>query len=351
MAAFVAPYTYVPDPTGDRAMFNGDAFFGMPNTDPTIPANQITVRKVEEDGSFTNISQPVQIGLGGVIIVDGAPAQIDIVENNYSVLMRDRNDVQRYSFPSAGPGGASGREVLLSQGGLPYDPTLITLAPTLVIDPLVHTNALILANTSANNITVNLPSAALTGDKFRFTIKKSTPDTNIVTIDPDGADRIDFQASLNIAEQFEALEISTDGSNWWTHSVFLRNAGNRLRAVETRSTTNQTNISTNAASLASLDSLPRVLAASRAIGNGTVQWSHNLSVTRTGTGTYTYAFTTPLLPAQADMYAANGNASFGGLVVIDTYSETGFRVRNFSFAGALQDGTISVNVIADPSVF
>lgn len=355
MPAFVSPYTYVPDPTGDRSMFNGDMFFGDPNTDPTDPANQITVRRVEEDGSFTNLSQPVQIGAGGVVTVDGAPAQLDIVENNYSVLIRDRNDVQRFSFPSAGPGGASGREVLLSQGGLPFDATLITTAPTLVINPLIHYNALILANTETNPITINLPSAALTGDKFRVTIKKSTPDANTITIDPDGADRIDFQTTLTITEQFETLTISTDGANWWTHSVFLRNAGSRLRAVETRSTTNQTNVSNNASRLAVLEGLPRVYAMARTNAAGTIVFGNGLSVVNPGAGRYDYTFTTTIPAAVLNRVNVHVEAHSNRITSVSSFSATGFRA-NFNLIQQ-PDGDAGSNiehfvtVIADPSVF
>lgn len=294
MPAFLEPYTYVPDPTGDRSMFSGEAFFGQPNTDPTLPANQITVRKVESDGSFTNLSQPVAIGLGGVVMSDGTPVQLDIVENNYSVLIRDRNNIQRYSFPSAGPGGVSGREVLISQGGLPYDSTVSTTGPTLTIDPLIHTNALILVDTSGGDVTFNLPSAALTGDKFRFICKKTTPDGNAIIIDPAGADRIDLQMTLRVQEQHEVLEVVTDGTNWWNIGSFLRSNGLRLRAVETRSTTNQTNISTNSASIAGLENSPRVWAAGGTNADGSEIWSFNTSVNRSATGVYDYSYDTAL---------------------------------------------------------
>lgn len=327
MPAFLAPYTYVPDPTGDRSMFLGEAFFGDPNTDPTDPANQIIVRKVEADGSFTDLSQPIQIGLGGVVVVDGSPAQLDIVENNYSVLIRDRQDVQQYSFASAGPGGASGREVLISQGGLPYDATLTTTGPSLVINPLIHTNALILVNTSAGDVTLNLPSATLTGDRFRFTCKKISNDDNEIIIDPAGTDVIDLQATLRVQEQFETVEIVTSGVDWWATSDFLSNHGQRLRAVESRSLTNQTNTNANSASIANLDGQPRVWAAGRTNSNGSEVWSFNTSVNRSAAGIYNYTFDTALPVGTGNQVAITSNSRTGVTwCFITQESDTGFRI-------------------------
>ena len=328
MPAFLAPYTYIPDPLGDRALFLGEAFFGLPNTDPLVPANRIIVRKVEDDGTFTNLSQPVQIGPGGVFEDAGSPVFLDIVENNYSVLIRDRNDTQRYSFPSAGPGGATGREVLLSQGGLPFDNTVITTGPTLTIDPLIHYNALIMCDTISNDITLNLPSAALTGDKFRFYVKKRTPDANTVIIDPSGADRIDLQATLVISEQHEALLIYTDGANWWNLSGFLRSNGIRLRTVESRSTTNQTNISTNSSAIAGLEAQPRIWAAGRTNANGSTLWAFNVTVNRSASGTYDYTYDTAL-PSGAGSDVAISVVSRTGQTwsIVSNETTTGFRVN------------------------
>ena len=355
MPAFLAPYTYVPDPTGDRSMFLGEAFFGMPNTDPTIPANQITVRKVEEDGSFTDLQQPIQIGLGGVVEVDGSPAQLDIVENNYAVLIRDRDDVQRFSFASAGPGGATGREVLISQGGLPFDPTVTTTGPSLVINPLIHTNALILVDATAGNVTLNLPAAMLTGDKFRFTVKKIDDSDNVVILDADGADLIDDEATYRVEERYETVEVLTNGSAWYAVSNFLNDVGTRLRTVETRSTANQTNVSTNSAILAELEGLPRVYASARTGSTGIATYANNLSVTRTGNGAYAYLFTTPVPADVAGDYIILVTPSFQRVFSATNVSENGF---NLTFNIIQQPGGNTpsdvahhVAVIADSSVF
>lgn len=335
MPAFISPFTYVPDPLGDRSLFLGEAFFGQPNTDPLVPGNRITVRKVEDDGTFTDLSQPIQIGPGGVFEDAGSPVFLDIVENRYSVLIRDRNDVQRYSFASAGPGGTTGREVLLSQGGLPFDNTVTTTGPTLTIDPLVHYNALIMCDTSGGDITLNLPSATLTGDKFRFYVKKRTPDTNSITIDPAGADRIDLQATLTVNEQHEALLIMTDGNDWWNLSGFLRANGNRLRIVETRSTTNQTNISTNSSSIADLQSHPRVYASARSDSSGTLTYTNNLTVNRPQTGRYDYTFVTQIPTGFVGDYTVLVTPISNRLFSVGNVTQTGFRV--------------SFNIIQQPS--
>ena len=240
MPAFLAPYTYVPDPTGDRALFLGEAFFGRPNTDPLIPANRITVRKVEADGSFTDLSQPITIGLGGVVMVDGSPAQLDIVETNYAVLIRDRQNVQQYFFPSAGPGGTSGREVLLSQGGLPFDDTLTTTGPTLAISAISHTNALILVDASGGAVTLNLPTVSLTGAKFRFIAKKIDSSSNTVTLDAAAADLIDGEGIYVLRTQNEGIEVTADGGSRWSGtSIFIPGGPVTISDNDARSRKNQ----------------------------------------------------------------------------------------------------------------
>lgn len=240
MPAFQTPYTYVPDPTGDRSMFAGEAFFGQPFTDPLVPGNRITVRKVEADGTFTNLTQPISIGVGGVVEDGGSPVQLDIVENNYSVLIRDRNDIQRFFFQSAGPGGASGREVLITQGGLPFDNTILTQGPTLAIDTNLHTNALILCDASGGNITLNLPTVSLTGAKFRFTAKKIDSTENTVTLDAAGGDAIDGDGTYVLTDEDEGIEVVADGTTRWSGSaIFIPGGPGAITGNTARSEKNE----------------------------------------------------------------------------------------------------------------
>lgn len=238
MVTVQMPFNYVPNPVLDRALFNGNVYFGQPNTDPLQPSNRVQVRVVEQDGSFTNIAQPVQTGGGGVFLFNGAPVQLDIVEIAFSIVITDNNNVQLYSFPNAGPGGTTGREGLISSGGLPFDDTVTTTGPTFVVTT-DNTNALILCDASTAAITLNLPSAALTGDKFRFIVKKTDSSANTVTIDADGSDLIDGAATLVVSDQYEAVEISTDGAAWYGIASFAPGIAAQISALDTRSLKNE----------------------------------------------------------------------------------------------------------------
>ena len=238
MVTVQMPFNYVPNPVLDRALFNGNVYFGQPNTDPLQPSNQVQVRIVEQDGSFTNIAQPVATGPGGVFLANGAPVQLDIVEIAFSIVITDSNNIQLYSFPNAGPGGTTGREGLISSGGLPFDDTVSTTGPTLTITTS-NTNALILCDCTSNAITLNLPSAALTGDKFRFIVKKTDASANTVTIDADAADLIDGAATLVISSQNEAVEILTDGTAWYGISSFAAGVAGQIATLVTRSLKNE----------------------------------------------------------------------------------------------------------------
>ena len=100
MATFFNPFTYISDPTRGRPVFNGRVFFGRPDTDPTVPSNQIVVNQVNENGSFTPIPQPVRTGPGGVLVgANGSPIQIDLPLDEYSMTIQDAQSVQRYYTP------------------------------------------------------------------------------------------------------------------------------------------------------------------------------------------------------------------------------------------------------------
>lgn len=322
MPAVILPFSYIPDPTIDRSLFSGFAYFGIPNTDPTIPANQYQVRKAEDDGTFTNLNQPIQTGPGGVFLDAGSPVQLDIVETRYSIQIFDRNNVQIYAFGQAGPGGTSGRDILLSQGGLPFDPTVTTAGPTFNITE-VHTNALIRIDSSVA-VTINLPSAALIGDKFRVGIKK-VDDNASHTIDADGGDLIEGAGVYTLAERQETVWLLCDGTQWNLIQGWLRSEGFRLRQVEVRSTNNLTDINrleTN------VEALPRVFAAAHVQADGTLTWGYNLSVTRTATGVYTYDFTNNLPAGTADDVAFQAITTAGQrFISVTSNTVTGFVVN------------------------
>lgn len=83
MSEIKPPFTYFADPTRSRALFNASLYFGLPDTDPTIPSNQKLVRAVQEDGTLVSLSQPVSTNTGGIPTYNGSPVRLD-VSGDYS---------------------------------------------------------------------------------------------------------------------------------------------------------------------------------------------------------------------------------------------------------------------------
>ncbi len=101
MSTVIFPYAYIPDPTKGKPISNGQLFFGLPDLDPEIEANRITVGLQQEDGTIVNIapaSQPILTGAGGVPLYNGSPAIIvlDSSVAEYSLKILDKNNSQVY---------------------------------------------------------------------------------------------------------------------------------------------------------------------------------------------------------------------------------------------------------------
>lgn len=95
MAIFSFANQYIPDPTRDTALAGGSLYIGDPETDPELPANQIPIFAIQEDGTEVQISQPVEINAGGVVVYNGSPIQISFVQNSYSAKVT-KNGAQYY---------------------------------------------------------------------------------------------------------------------------------------------------------------------------------------------------------------------------------------------------------------
>lgn len=80
------------------------------------------------------------------------------------------------------------------------------------------TDFLVLCNASGGAFTVTLPAAAAAAGRI-YTIKKIDSSANAVTVDGAGAETIDGAATRNLAAQYDALLIQSDGSNW--HRLLL----------------------------------------------------------------------------------------------------------------------------------
>lgn len=137
------PYDYIADPTKGRPLFNASLYFGQPDLDPTVAANQIDVYAIQEDGSTVKLTQPVSTGAGGVPLYNDAPARLEFAASRCSFKALDKGGSQVYYVPSI---PAAGR---LFAGQFPDTASAITFAK-LVSRQLTLTE----------DTTVNLPSDA-----------------------------------------------------------------------------------------------------------------------------------------------------------------------------------------------
>lgn len=75
-------------------------------------------------------------------------------------------------------------------------------------------NQLILGDASGGAITITLPPAA-TAEGLLVRVKKVDASANAVTVDGDGAETIDDMASIDLAAQYTAVALVSDGTEWW----------------------------------------------------------------------------------------------------------------------------------------
>lgn len=94
------PYVQIPDPNrGGKVLFNASIYVGLPDTNPTTPANQLRLYYVDENGNEINLSQPVKTSVAGLTVNtngDEVSVRVDTTGTAYSLLINDRNGNQQY---------------------------------------------------------------------------------------------------------------------------------------------------------------------------------------------------------------------------------------------------------------
>ena len=70
----------------------------------------------------------------------------------------------------------------------------------------------VLANATAGTMAITLPPASLNG---MVIVKKTDGTTNAVTVTPAGTAKIDGSSTFSLANQYDAVSLVSDGSNWW----------------------------------------------------------------------------------------------------------------------------------------
>ncbi|MBB7500346.1 phage tailspike protein [Escherichia coli] len=81
-----------------KAVSNGKIYIGIPDTDPTIPINQIQVYIEQENGDLIPVDQPLIINQGGYPVFNGQIAKF-VTLKNYSMAVYDSYNVQQFYFP------------------------------------------------------------------------------------------------------------------------------------------------------------------------------------------------------------------------------------------------------------
>ena len=82
-----------------KANANGKIYIGQPDTDPTIPVNQIQVYIENEDGSLVPTSQPISINAAGYPVYGGQIAKFVTVQN-HSMAVYDAYGALQFYFPN-----------------------------------------------------------------------------------------------------------------------------------------------------------------------------------------------------------------------------------------------------------
>ena len=100
MASIFNNYSYFTG--GDyHPLSNGYVYFGMPDMDARIPANQVQVRVLQENGQLIKIPHPIRTNQNGLAVFLGTPIQINIDESIFSTYVEDINNNLLYTRPRA----------------------------------------------------------------------------------------------------------------------------------------------------------------------------------------------------------------------------------------------------------
>ena len=89
----------------------------------------------------------------------------------------------------------------------------LTIATKTTTATILTTEEIVFLDTSGGAYTVTLPTAVGNSGLTLF-LKKTTSDTNAVTIDPNGSETIDGVATFPLGYQYAYIKIVSDGANW-----------------------------------------------------------------------------------------------------------------------------------------
>jgi hypothetical protein len=95
-----------------------------------------------------------------------------------------------------------------------YLHSVVNDAANHTVDINTEHGAAIAIDSSGGNRTVSLPAAATAGNGFKIVIKKADDSQNTVTVNPDGAEEIDGEASKILRIKYQSVALFCDGTTW-----------------------------------------------------------------------------------------------------------------------------------------
>ena len=143
------------------------------------------------------------------IIADSAGrfTTIFLKAGDYRVILTDENDVQKWDEdPIEGTVGGV--------GAVEAKTASFTVA-------VGDSTKLFAVDATSGAITVTLLAAATAGTGFGVTVKKTDSSTNAVTVDGNGAETIDGDATKILSVQNQSIALRSDGSNWHATAIVV----------------------------------------------------------------------------------------------------------------------------------
>lgn len=313
--------------------------------------NPLTVYNHQDGNPATHAHlQPVPTDVGGfvpVIYIDSASDWKVVITDSLGVVLHT------YDLLPKAPAVAS------SLGFAP--PLLQWVAATSAASPVALTAAdagkAYEADTTAGNITFNLPSAASVGNGKGFCFKKMSA-ANSVVLASNGSEQIEASASdYTILLSMQSVYIISDGANWFAFAI----VGDGIIAARLPQASDTGIGAIEIAVQSEVEAASDVL---RAVVPGRqqfhpsalkawVKWNGNTStidagynvssITDNGTGDFTLNWTVPFSSANYGVSGLGGGAGGGQRIYVSQNpaaapTTSAFRVIFFNDAGATVDG-------------
>jgi len=164
--------------------------------------------------------------------------QVATLNNDYTIFAEGSTDrvgigTQTPSHTLTVAGGVSGSGVIQTVGAAVLGSTLAVSGSTTLASGLTLSRTAVTAatytilvtdfylgvDTSSNTVTLTLPAAATAGVGKTYVVKDEggQAGVNQITIDGDGSETIDGDATFPITSPYGAANLYTDGSNWFIY--------------------------------------------------------------------------------------------------------------------------------------